>query len=114
MRTHLFPALWSAAAAALWFALAANNATQTYHFAPLIAAGAWPMVLAARHNRDVWAAGIGAFGIALAATIALALRDSLRGPDLVGGHAATTEAVVFAAAGALLAVGYRMLRQTTS
>ncbi|MFV2039296.1 MAG: hypothetical protein ACC660_03550, partial [Acidimicrobiales bacterium] len=103
MREHLTPALWSIGAAVVWVVLGFNNPTLTYHFAPVIAAGAWPSVLQARDSRSLWAAGAGGLGIALVATVVLALGDSLRGPDLAGGSAATAESIIFAFGGAALA-----------
>ena len=110
VRRFVSPALWSIAAAIVWIVLASNNPTLTYHFAPAIVAAAWPLVQEASERRDAAVAGVGALAIALGATIALAIADSLRGPDLVGGHAATAESVVFAVAGAALATAYRLAR----
>lgn len=94
MRTQLVPALWSIGAAAVWVVLASRNPELTYHFAPLIAAGAWPIA-----GSRPWAA-IGSGAIALAAASALQLAGSLEGPDLVGGEAAFAEAILFALIGA--------------
>ena len=113
MRRHLSSAPWSLAAATVWFILAQRNPTLTYHAAPAIVAGAWPAVLAAPDRRALSLAGLGALGIALTTTVVLAADDALRGPDLVGGHAATAEAVICAVIGAGIAVGWRTLRQPT-
>ncbi len=110
MRPHITSALWSIGAAGLWFALASNNPTQTYHFAPLIVAGAWPTVLERRDARSLGIAATGALAIALVTTALLSVGDSLRGPDLVDGHAATVESIIFALLGAVLAVGMKSFR----
>lgn len=110
MRSHLIAASWSLAAAAVWFVLALNNPTLTYHFAPIIVSGAWPVLLPGRTSRDLWAAGIGAMGMALIVTLALSLSDSLRGPDLLKGDAATAEMILFSVLGAAIAIAFRLLK----
>ncbi len=114
MRSHLIAASWSLAAGALWLVLGINNPTLTYHFAPIVVSGAWPMLLPRGTDRDLWRAGLGAMGIALVVTLGLALTDSLRGPDLLKGDAATLEMVLFSILGAGLAVGFRSLRPASS
>ena len=95
MRTQFVPALWSIGATVAWMVLASRNPNLTYHFAPIIAAGAWPIA----GSRPRFAIASGA--LAVAASIGLELSGSLEGPDLVGGHAAFGEAVLFALLGAV-------------
>ena len=94
MRAQILPAAWSVAAAAAWVLLASRSPNLTYHFAPLVAAGAWPIA----GSRARWAVASGA--IAVATAVGLRVSSSLEGPDLIGGHAAFAEAVLFALVGA--------------
>ena len=110
MRAQLVPASWSVAAVAVWIVLAARNPHLTYHFAPLIAAGAWPV--AGSRPQAAFASGI----LAIAAAIALARAGSLEGPDLIGGRAAFGGAALFAVVGAAAGAAWALSRspRTTS
>ncbi len=111
VRSQLLPALWSLGAALAWIVLATRNPHLTYHFAPLIVAGAWP--IAGSRPPTAWLSG----AIAVLATVGLQAAGSLDGPDLVGGDAAFGEAVLFAVAGAVGGAGWvlsRSRRMTSS
>ncbi len=102
--TRLGPGLWTFAALALWAVLAARSPDLTYHFAPLIAAGVWP-VMSGRA-----AAAVASGGVTLLVSIGLALAGWLEGPDFFGGHAAFGEAALFAVAGAALGAAWAIAR----
>lgn len=110
MPSQLVAALWSVAAVILWVVLATRNPDLTYHFAPLIAAGAWPVA----GSRPLMALASGS--LTAAAAVGLAASGSMEGPDLVGGDAAFLEAVLFTAAGAAAGAGWAVSRspRTTS
>lgn len=96
--------LASAAITGVWAALALRSPMVTYHFAPALAAAAWPVTARVVHGQATSGAAVGAAAgglvITLLATIALSLIDALRGPVLVGGNA-TGESVLFAVVAAI-------------
>ena len=110
MREQGLAGLWTIGALAVWAFLATRNPDLTYHFAPLIAAAAWPVAGSRAHTAVV--SGI----LTLATSIGLAAAGSLEGPDLVGGHAALAEAVLFTFAGAAGGAAWTLSRsrRTTS
>jgi hypothetical protein len=83
--------------------LALRSPTLTYHLAPTLAAGAWPVVARVRSGRASVGAGVraGAGGLLVAggATLALWQMEALRGPVLIGGTA-PIEAAIAAVVGA--------------
>jgi hypothetical protein len=90
MRQELRGAVWSLAAAGIWAVLAMRSPHLTFHFAPVVAAAAWPIA----SRRMIAAAGVTALTVVTA--VALEVADRLQGPDLIGGSAAVGEAVLFA------------------
>lgn len=85
-----------------WSALAALNPTVTYHLGPVLAvlAPGWTRRAAGEPTdtrTHLRALAIGS-AAALAATAALTLGGLLRGPTVLGGHHATSEALVLVAA----------------
>lgn len=102
VRAHV-PLLTSVTITTVWTGLALRSPTLTYHFAPLLAAAAWPVVARAARGRATVAVGLRAAGggllVAVLATAELHSLDALRGPALIGGSA-TTEAFLNAAVGA--------------
>jgi len=95
-----------------WIGLAVWRPTSTFHFAPLIAAGAWPFLLrrgplrVAAVDAGRAAAAAGVFVVIVG--VGLHLGDLLRGPTLWGSGAALIEVPMAAAAGAF--AGYRYAR----
>ncbi len=108
---------WTVAVALAWVLLAMWRPTTTWHLAPVLLAGAWPWVLgqdlrAGDHSaasRLGWAGAAG-FVVASLVTLGLARADLLRGPTLLGFPSATTEALVLAAAAAVLLVLVGLVR----
>jgi hypothetical protein len=101
------------AVTAVWAALASSSPTRTYHFAPLLAALAWPVLARAgsgrRSAQESLGPVVGGFVGPGAAAVALALTDALEGPELFGGSA-LGEALILIAVGALW--GLRILTRT--
>lgn len=101
--------------AAVWAVAAAVQPTSTYHLAPILIAGAVPVLgrrLGAPRSRLVLAAA----GGALIATIGAALLAGfglLQGPTLLPYGGAFAEALTFTVAGALggLAIGLALPRE---
>ena len=110
MREQALAGLWTIGTLAVWAFLATRSPDLTYHFAPLIAAAAWP-VAGSRANTAMISGPL-----TLLTSIGLAAAGSLQGPDLVGGHAALAEAVVFGVAGAVGGAAWALSRsrRTTS
>lgn len=93
--------------ALLWGLLAVRTPTTTYHFAPLLVAGAAAVAgrwLLRAPVRSLVALNWAAIGlvVALGATAVLAWRGLLAGPDITGGSAAVTETVLLTVLGAVL------------
>lgn len=96
----------------VWVSLSLWRPTSTFHFAPLIAAGAWPFLIrrgplrvaAVDAGRAAAAAGV----LVVTVGVGLHLTDLLRGPTLWGSGAALIEVPLAAAAGAF--AGYRYAR----
>lgn len=109
-------AAWTVVAGLLWLALALWRPTTTWHLAPALMAGAWPLLVQARPTRGrggrvrVLTVGVGGFAAAGLTTLALSEANLLRGPTLPGFTAAATEALVPAGGAALLAVLLGMFR----
>lgn len=101
-RAHA-PLLAAVTVTTVWTGLALRHPTLTYHFAPVLAAAAWPLVARATRGRTTIAVGLRTAGggllVAALATAELHSLDVLRGPALIGGSA-TTEALLGAMAGA--------------
>lgn len=102
VRAHA-PLLASVTITTVWTGLALRHPTLTYHFAPVLAAAAWPLVARFTRGRTSLAVGLRAAtgGIVVTALAAAELHalDALRGPALIGGSA-TTEALLGALGGA--------------
>jgi hypothetical protein len=90
-----------------WFGLALRSPTTTYHLLPAAVAAGWPAALHRSRGRlrmpAAVRAGAGGLAVALGTAFALAGRDALRGPALVGGSA-LAESLLVAAAGTAVAV----------
>lgn len=103
------------AVAAAWVVLAMTSPTTTHHFAPLVAAAAWPVArrLTVGHRLRVLLglrAAAGSIVVTTAAMIILLVTHSLRGPVLVGATTLveTIAAIVLGSLlGALFAVLFR-------
>jgi hypothetical protein len=89
----------TAIAGVLWFILAVRAPTNTFHFAPIIVAAAWPFVARGSHARTMrqalTTAGAGT-GVALGIGLVLWATDRLSGPTLWHSGSALTETVLFA------------------
>ncbi len=96
----------SGVVAAVWVVLAWLNPESTYHAAPVLAAGIFPVAQRLRHGRlrPVQAAGAGAGGYlnVLIVTGLLAWLGKLQGPSLLPFGSAAVEALIFGAAGAVV------------
>ena len=105
-------ALGSVAIGAAWVALGMWRPDVTYHLAPFLVAGAWPLLLRNGPlrvaNVDAFRAAVAAFGIAMLAALVLVALDAMRGPTLWDDGHAMIEVVPLAAIGA--ATGYRLAR----
>ncbi len=95
----------SGVVAAVWVVLAWLNPESTYHLAPVLAAGIFPVAQRVRHGRlrPAQAAGAGAGGYlnVLIVTGLLAWIDKLQGPSLLPFGGAAVEALVLGALGAV-------------
>lgn len=87
----LIPVALSIVVAAIWMGLAINRPESTFHFAPAVAAAAWPVTARIRSgaasNRAAGLAALGGLVVALAATLILEGVDALEGPEVIGGSA---------------------------
>lgn len=86
----------------LWVALAIRTPTNTFHFAPIIVAAAWPLVARdsqARTTRQAIATASASTALALGIGLALWATDRLRGPTLWNDGPTTTEIVLFSLLG---------------
>jgi glutaredoxin len=105
MRSWWPPVLGSVAFALLWLVLAASSKATTYHLAPLLVAGAPPVVgrwwararIGPPEALRLAVNGLVVAGLAIAVLAWLGMLD---GPDLVGGNHALIEAVVASMTGA--------------
>lgn len=90
--------------AALWLVLALRTPTSTFHFAPLIVAGVWPVVRRSMGRRlettDAAKVAGASGGLAILVGLLLFAFDSLRGPSLWADDGALLEVVLFAVLGA--------------
>lgn len=109
--TENLPALASLAAAGVWIVLATRNPDLTYHFAPAIAAAAWPWL--ARGGPKVLPVA-GGIAIALAATALLMASDSLQGPTLWGSDGALGESMASALIGGAVGILVQGRREVVS
>lgn len=112
VRDHVRGVAVSVVVAAVWVGLATWRPTSTFHFAPLIAAGAWPYLLRRGPLRvaalDAGRAAVAAGVFVAVVGIGLHVAGLLRGPTLWGGGAAVVEVMLAAGVGA--ATGYRLAR----
>jgi len=99
----------------VWAYLAAGTPTSTYHFAPLIVAGAWVAVDGARGagltQRRVVNEATGGAALAIAVTLILEVKGDLSGPTFWehGADAPVVlEHVLFAVLGAVLGASYAL------
>jgi hypothetical protein len=109
----------TAAVLAIWSILAVRSPDLTYHFAPLIAAGVWPVL--GRHTttsplRPTALAALGGFAMTVAVSVLLAGAGYLQGPTFWGDGHALSEAILFAALGAAggAAVGLRAAKKLST
>ena len=108
MKVHLRGAAISILALAVWSVLAVRSPDLTYHFAPLIAAIAWPLGTRRAepaHPPAALSAAIAALATVSLASLILHVAGQLDGPTFLDTRPAVIEAVLFAIAGA--AIGYR-------
>ncbi len=87
----------------LWVILAVRNPVLTYHFAPLLAALAWPVAVRRSNPQPVNVAGLaatGSFLLVAVVGIVLAAAGKLDGPTFWNDGPALIEVLLFAAIGA--------------
>jgi len=92
---------------AIWVVLAVRNPDLTYHFAPILAALAWPLSIRRSEPQPAAAAariGAASFALVAATSVVLWLGDKLMGPTLWSDDGSIVEAILFAALGAALGV----------
>lgn len=103
-RSVLAPAV-TVVATTLWVALAIRTPTNTYHFAPIIAAASWPIVdrggVRPTTRHSIVVAGLSTT-IVLVAGLALWASDRLQGPTLWGSGTSIGETVIFAILGGIV------------
>ena len=104
--TGLFVAL---AAAVIWALLAARTPTNTYHFAPMVVAGAWVAIDgsigAGLTQRRIVNTSLGGWCVAVATAVVLEVKGDLDGPtfwDSSDTAPVLLEHVVFAMLGAAI------------
>ncbi|MGI9607008.1 MAG: hypothetical protein ACR2P0_12790 [Acidimicrobiales bacterium] len=91
------------AVCALWAFLALRRPELTYHFAPLIAATAWPVALRTggrRSRRDAAIGGVAAAAVVIVTGLVLHVADALDGPTFWNDGPALSENIIFALVGA--------------
>lgn len=91
----------------LWLILALRTPTNTFHFAPIIVAAAWPMVArgsVASTTRRAWSLAGAGTTFALAIGFFLWATDHLQGPALWHVGPALIEVVLFALLGGAIGV----------
>lgn len=117
LRTHARGVLLTTAVLAIWAVLAIRSPDLTYHFAPLIAGAAWPIVIRREGPppvRDaVWGA-LGAFVSTSVVALLLATGGYLDGPTFWNEGPALTEALLFTALGAALGAAVSLRPATVS
>ncbi len=89
-------------AGAIWLVAALRTPTNTYHFAPIIVAAAWPFLArgeAARTTRQALTTATASTSVALGIAAFLWMTDRLRGPTLWESDAAAFETILFALLG---------------
>ena len=92
---------------AIWVFLAVRNPDLTYHFAPILAALAWPLSIRRSEPQPAAAAaqvGAASFAVVAAVSVVLWFSDKMLGPTLWSDDGAIGEAILFAALGAGLGV----------
>lgn len=94
--------------ALVWAIAAAIRPSSTFHLAPILIAGSVPFLAKTRDQGGYARATLFGLGIALLASLGLAVLDLLRGPSLLPAGGAFVEAIVFALGGAV--VGYLAAR----
>ncbi len=92
--------------AALWVGLAFLRSGSTFHLAPILVAGAFPVVLALDaqdqiSTRHLALAAMAGLAASLGATLLLTVADEMTGVSLLPFGGAVTEAVIFSLAGAI-------------
>jgi hypothetical protein len=104
---------------AVWSVLAVRSPDLTYHFAPLIAAGVWPVL--GHHTttsglRPTALAALGGFAMTATVSLLLAGAGYLEGPTFWGDGHALSEAILFAALGAAggAAIGLRSAKAVST
>jgi hypothetical protein len=107
--------VWGALLASLWVLVALIRPASTFHLAPLLVAGA-PPVLFGLDNPDrpdrgsVLRIGAAAFAMALAASGVVAAIGAMQGPALEAFPSPLVEAVVFSVIGSVAGVGSAVIR----
>lgn len=100
------PLAISISLAALWSVAAIVSPTTTFHLGPLIVAAS-PVMLGS--GRTTTRATTTSLGVAVIASLVLAVADLLRGPSLLPWGGPLTESLVFAAVGSLITVATRVM-----
>lgn len=107
--------VWGALLAGLWVVVALIRPTSTFHLAPLLIAGA-PPVLFGLDNPDrpisesVLRIGVASFAMALAASGVVAAIGAMQGPAFEAFPSPLIEAVVFSVLGSVAGVGFGVIR----
>ncbi|MEN8233499.1 MAG: hypothetical protein ABFR89_01070 [Actinomycetota bacterium] len=103
--------VWGALLAALWVVVAVLRPTTTFHLAPLLIAGAPPVLLVldegvSASRRAVMGASALGTALALGTAAAVALAGLMRGPAYQAFSGPFGEAVAFTALGAIAGIGF--------
>ncbi len=107
--------VWGALLAGLWVVVALVRPTSTFHLAPLLIAGA-PPVLFGLDNSDrpdrgsVLRVGVASFAMALAASAVVAAIGAMQGPAFEVFLSPLIEAVAFSVFGSVAGVGFSSIR----
>lgn len=101
--------------AVLWIFVAFVRSGLTFHLAPILVAGTFPVIYAFDAEEPISARGlvpptVAGLAIALVTTLILAVAGEMTGPSLLPFGGAATEAVVFSLAGAIGGFGIGMFR----
>lgn len=100
--------------AVIWLSAATIRPETTYHLAPLLVAGAVPLLsmpgASAPASRAVAAAALGGAGLALGSTGVLAGLGNLEGPSLLPFGGAAAESILFSLVGSIAGFGGAVMR----
>ena len=111
------PAVWAIGFSALWTILAVARSGTTFHFGPLIVAGAIPLMATLEARTMPWgslaAGALSGLALALITAFALDAGGNMDGPSLLSFGGALTEAMVFTLVGVVAATSFAAVRRAT-